>query len=231
MSNIFGRPTTGGNGGLENPLTEDIIGNNKNILGITKVSLVDLESKTGTIINVLDTMDLGGNIIQNVANPVNPQDAVTKSFLESGQVIGSGTSVDGGIVLFDGITGNVLKQSNMTEVGADLITNGLSIITVGGLINNTTINDGLIESEGVAPLQLSSKSGNIEMLDELNMGDNKIINLGNPTIDTDGANKLYVDTQITALPTPVLGTTIAIPDEMISYASADGIVLSVLLSE
>lgn len=83
--------------------------------------------------------------------------------------------------------------SLVTEVDSNLNLNGLDLETQGGLVNNMAISGGIIESQGLDQLQLASKIGDIKMLDNIDMGNNKITNLSPPVDPTDAVTKSYTD--------------------------------------
>jgi hypothetical protein len=79
--NIFGLEDEGG---LSNPLTEDLLANGFNALDFNEVHLNELHDNSGTgKIVVHEDFNMTNNHITNLADPVAGKDAVTLGFAES----------------------------------------------------------------------------------------------------------------------------------------------------
>jgi hypothetical protein len=122
--------------------------------------------------------------IINLANPVNPGDGVNKAYADS--LIGGG----GTVTLSGAITGS-------GAVGSDIVTTLTDI-------NTSQITD---FNSSVIAFRLDQFAIPIA---DINLNNQKIINLLTPTIGTDGANKDYVDTAISNIPSQTITLTGAI---------------------
>lgn len=132
--------------------------------------------------------------IKNVADPTNPQDAVTKNYADT-------TFVD---VAGDTMTGNL-------DMGSNKVTSSAVPGTGNDLTNKTYV-------DGQDALQVTKAGDN--MTGDLAMGNNKITGLGTPTATADATNKSYVDAEVaTALATGVAGgpiDTVNIADDAVT---------------
>ena len=118
--------------------------------------------------------------IKNVADPTNPQDAVTKNYADTTFVDEAG----------DTMTGNL-------DMGSNKVTSSAVPGTGNDLTNKTYV-------DGQDALQVTKAGDN--MTGDLAMGNNKITGLGTPTATADATNKSYVDAEVaTALATGVAG--------------------------
>jgi hypothetical protein len=132
----------------------------------------------------------------------------------------------------DGVDISAFKTSYDSNVNQDVKTTGnptfASITTSqineatpssGTSINTFLLNNSLLHGSQTASgnLSLSSNTtatkGQVISQDELNVSSNKIVNLATPTLNTDATNKLYVDTQISAVPTQVYDLIIPLTAE------------------
>lgn len=81
MPNIFGEV---GDGGLTNPLTEDLLANGFNALDFNEVHLNELHDNSGTgKIIVHEEFNMTNNVIGNLADPVAAKDAVTLQYFNN----------------------------------------------------------------------------------------------------------------------------------------------------
>lgn len=124
------------------------------------------------------SIDAGGYFITNVHAPITPNDVIPKSYYDAGidlKVNKSG----------DTLTGNL----NMSGYNV----NGLPTVFSGLSGNSSALSYGLF-SNLLADFALTvvNKTGDT-MSGELNMGGNKVTNIGTPTIISDATSKLYVD--------------------------------------
>tara|TARA_R110000796_G_scaffold4086_5_gene15591 strand:- start:3253 stop:4680 length:1428 start_codon:yes stop_codon:yes gene_type:complete len=132
----------------------------------------------------------------------------------------------------DGVDVSSFKTSYDSNVNQDVRTNGNPTFTSittnqineltpgqGNQINTFLLSSGVLFGSSVssANLRLNSNTtavkGQIICEDELNVSSTKIVNLGTPTLNTDATNKLYVDTQISAIPTQVYDFIIPLTSE------------------
>lgn len=78
--NIFGE----GDRGLTNPLTEDLLANQFNLLDVNEIHLNEIHDQDGTgPIVVHERFNMTNNTIGNLADPVAGKDAVTLDYYES----------------------------------------------------------------------------------------------------------------------------------------------------
>jgi hypothetical protein len=124
------------------------------------------------IIRMYRNMDMSGNSIKNMSDGFDAGDAVNKSQLDTKLNLAGGT-------MTDDIT---LPANVYLNLGTEN--------RIGALSNND-----IILSRGAGSNKFVSISDTeMEMRNiYINMGDNKIVNVGTPTADTDVANKKYVD--------------------------------------
>lgn len=132
-------------------------------------------------INVAGNIDAGGNRIINLADPIDPTDAVNVEYAD-----GRYLRLTGGTV-----TGAVTFGSTVGITGAVTLTSSLAIgtnVTVGGFLATTGA-----ATFGAAVGVTGNITGSANLI--LN-GVNSQITLPNlPLVGTDGANKAYVDQQ------------------------------------
>jgi hypothetical protein len=122
----------------------------------------------------------------------------------SGDVVGPGSSTDNAMVLFDGVTGSVLKESALTVVSGVIAGSGLeltspiinTILTATGKTGATFIEDGAAElyHAGVKKFETDAAGATITgvlVADGLTLGDNEPIIFGagpDAQIYSDGTN-------------------------------------------
>jgi hypothetical protein len=117
--------------------------------------------------------------IVDVADPVDPQDAVTKNYADT-------TFVD---VAGDTMTGNLQMDGYKVTSSA--------VPSTGNDLTNKTYVDGEVTTERTARIAgdaLKVAKAGDSMTGALAMGNNKITDLGTPTASTDAVTKAYADT-------------------------------------
>ena len=126
------------------------------------------------------SLDMKGNTIYNVADPVNPQDVVTKVYVDNTK--GSG-------VIGRKIGDAVSIKENLDFLGKQKIKN---------LVNPVNDKDA-VTKEYVDNLQTQyiDKRGNVKFDRNINVGNNRIFALKDPKKDYEATNKKYVDESIT----------------------------------
>ena len=125
------------------------------------------------------SLDMKGNTIYNVADPVNPQDVVTKVYVDNTK--GSG-------VIGRRIGDAVSIKENMDFLGKQKIKN----------LPDPVNDHDAVTKEYVDNLQTQyiDKRGNIRFDRNINVGNNRIFSLKDPKKDYDATNKKYVDESI-----------------------------------
>ena len=126
------------------------------------------------------SLDMKGNTIYNVADPVNPQDVVTKVYVDNTK--GSG-------VIGRKIGDAVSIKKNLDFMGKQKIKN---------LVDPVNDKDA-VTKEYVDNLQTQyiDKRGNVKFDRNINVGNNRIFALKDPKKDYEATNKKYVDESIT----------------------------------
>ena len=125
------------------------------------------------------SLDMRGNTIYNVADPVNPQDVVTKVYVDNTK--GSG-------VIGRRIGDAVSIKENLDFLGKQKIKN---------LVDPVNDKDA-VTKEYVDNLQSHiDKRGNVKFDRNINVGNNRIFALKDPKKDYEATNKKYVDESIT----------------------------------
>ena len=126
------------------------------------------------------SLDMRGNTIYNVADPVNPQDVVTKVYVDNTK--GSG-------VIGRKIGDSVSIKENLDFLGKQKIKN----------LPDPVNDKDAATKEYVDNLQTQyiDKRGNIRFDRNINVGNNKIFALKDPKKDYEATNKKYVDESIT----------------------------------
>jgi hypothetical protein len=124
--------------------------------------------------NMLADLNMGGNTLINLDDPINPSDGATKSYVDA-------SSDNINYLLVDGsrnLTGNLNLNSHY----------------INNLLNPVNPQDASTKSYVDASDVLSLKiNGSNTMLAALNFGNNQAINLIDPTVPQGAATKHYVD--------------------------------------
>ena len=167
---------------------------------------------TGKVDKAGDTMTgelkMSSQIISGVANPVNAQDAATKSYVDTatdGVVIGPGSSVNSYLCSFNGTTGKLIKNSGISAIGGNIDQSSGAPLKLGGLT--------------ALSVDLGSTTIPTYVLGGLYMNSKKINNLLDPTAAQDGATKAYVDTATDGV---VIGPASAVNSHLCSFDTTTG---------
>ena len=125
------------------------------------------------------SLDMKGNIIYNVADPVNPQDVVTKVYVDNTK--GSG-------VIGRKIGDSVSIKENLDVLGKQKIKN----------LPDPVNDKDAVTKEYVDNLQTQyiDKRGNVRFDRNINVGNNRIFSLKDPKKDYEATDKKYVDESI-----------------------------------
>jgi len=153
-------------------------------------------------------LKMSSQIISGVANPVNAQDAATKSYVDTatdGVVIGPGSSVNSHLCSFNGTTGKLIKNSGISAIGGNIDQSSGAPLKLGGLTAQS--------------VDIGSATIPTYVLGGLDMNSKKINNLLDPTAAQDGATKAYVDTATDGV---VIGPSSAVNSHLCSFDTTTG---------
>jgi len=133
---------------------------------------------------------LGNNKLINLANPTLDQDAATKIYVDN-TVGGINTLNNGSIYVGDATNTavEVIIGGDATMDNAGILTIEDDAVTTAKILNANVTNTKL--DKGNIPL-----SGFGAAVADVELGNNKLINLANPTLDQDAATKIYVDNTV-----------------------------------
>jgi hypothetical protein len=172
-------------------------------------------SVTGTITDFADDVDLNSNKLLNVADGTLDTDGINLL-----QLTGSHTAPDGKITALETKTANITATGTATDFAGDVDLNSNKLLNVA---------DGTLDTDGINLLQLTgshtapdgkitaleTKTANISVTGtitdfsgDVDLNSNKLLNVADGTLDTDGINLLQLtgshtapDGKITALET------------------------------
>lgn len=175
-----------------------------------------LGPSSGNAATASGAVDMANFSISNLGAPVNAQDAANKAYVDG---------VVGGISVFvplagGTMTGNLVINSALDVSGPVNFAGTASIFNVNGTsgtfqnltVNTTTQLNGLANVTG--PLAVG---GVATFSNTVSLSNNRIQLLATPLLSTDGANKGYVDSAITAATSGALNAT------QVSLANQGGI--------
>ena len=126
------------------------------------------------------SLDMRGNTLYNVADPVNPQDVVTKVYVDNTK--GSG-------VIGRKIGDSVSIKENLDFLGKQKIKNLPDPVNEKDAVTKEYVDD--------LQTQYIDKRGNIKFDRNINVGNHRIFALKDPKKDYEATNKKYVDETIT----------------------------------
>ena len=130
------------------------------------------------------SLDMKGNTLYNVADPVNPQDVVTKVYVDNTK--GSG-------VIGRKVGDAVSIKENMDFLGKQKIKNLPEPVDDNDAVNKKYVDDQINFNSAFS----KRKAGGYEARENLYMRRNKILGLKEPLQDGEAANKKYVDDLVT----------------------------------
>ena len=226
----------GGSGAYVDRTTSQSIEGDKTFTGITTLS--------STTFSVDSTIDFGGNILTNVADPVNDQDVATKKFVidqTSGNFVekveDEAVELSGGLTVTNGLTADTLKVTststldslevtNNTTVGGNLsVTGNLTVLgTTTTLDTTTTVTSSFnITNVGTTTALTVEQTGATDIAEFIDDGTTAFIikDGGNIGVNTDSPNeKLTVVGNISAD-----GNVFAINGDFTGTLDVDGAVI------
>ena len=126
------------------------------------------------------SLDMRGNTIYNVADPVNPQDVVTKVYVDNTK--GSG-------VIGRKIGDAVSIKENLDFMGKQKIKKLVDPVNEKDAVTKEYVDN--------LQTQYIDKKGNVKFDRNINVGNNRIFALKDPKKDYEATNKKYVDDSIT----------------------------------
>ena len=133
---------------------------------------------------VSGSIDMRGNTLYNVSDPVNPQDVVTKVYVDNTK--GSG-------VIGRKIGDAVSIKENLDFLGKQKIKNLPEPVDDNDAVNKKYVDDQINFNSAFS----KRKAGGYEARENLYMRRNKILGLKEPLQDGEAANKKYVDDLVT----------------------------------
>ena len=133
---------------------------------------------------VTGSIDMKGNTLYNVSDPVNPQDVVTKVYVDNTK--GSG-------VIGRKVGDAVSIKENLDFLGKQKIKNLPEPVDDNDAVNKKYVNDQINFNSAFS----KRKAGGYEARENLYMRRNKILGLKEPLQDGEAANKKYVDDLVT----------------------------------
>ena len=133
---------------------------------------------------VSGSIDMRGNTLYNVSDPVNPQDVVTKVYVDNTK--GSG-------VIGRKVGDAVSIKENMDFLGKQKIKNLPEPVDDNDVVNKKYVDDQINFNSAFS----KRKAGGYEARENLYMRRNKILGLKEPLQDGEAANKKYVDDLVT----------------------------------
>ena len=126
------------------------------------------------------SLDMRGYTIYNVADPVNPQDVVTKVYVDNTK--GSG-------VIGRNVGDAVSIKENLDFMGKQKIKNLVDPVNEKDAVTKEYVDN--------LQTQYIDKKGNVKFDRNINVGNNRIFALKDPKKDYEATNKKYVDESIT----------------------------------
>ena len=158
---------------------------NKNYVDgeITKIGTTPFLKLDGTRA-MTGNLDMGDHSIQKVGEPENSDDVATKNYVDAeiGYISTPFLKIDGTRAMTGVLNMNDHKINNlkMPEFNTDAA-------------NKQYVDGEIGKIASVDTTQFIKKDGLVPMAADLDMGTHKIINVGQPTTDTDAASKGYID--------------------------------------
>lgn len=183
----------------ETQLTLDkpfVITNSTNAGNLSSGSLVVIGGASfGNDVNIGGTLDLNGNVIENVGYPINNTDVATKQYVDDQGVNGNFTT---GQILVADTGGNAIRGYDSFTFSTNGTSNSLNISgSTSLIIYNTTdaygLSSGSLISYGGASFNKSVYIGG-----QLDVNLNRITSVDTPIDALDAVNKAYVDALVSS---------------------------------
>ena len=149
------------------------------------------------------TIDMGANRVTNVADPVDPQDAVTKAVVDAhmgaGWIIADGDS-NSEVITLGTIVGSTVTVLG-TEFEVEAVVSSPRTLTIGlpddvKITNDLEVgNDATIKNNLTVEGDTLVNKFTVNASNDISMGNNRVKDVDTPTAGTDAVNKDYVDTR------------------------------------
>jgi hypothetical protein len=140
---------------------------------------------------------MSNNKVVNLGNPTLSTDATSKAYVDAAiatKLNSNLLTVSGDILYHDGSLATRLPRGGIgtilqsTATGIQWAPSGLTTLANGQLFLGNTSNVATATPPSVIPVTSFGPATST-----LNMNNNKVVNLGNPTLSTDATSKAYVD--------------------------------------
>jgi len=164
-------------------------------------------------VDINQNLDLNNFKVINQANPNDPQDGATKDYVDTRELnnlqdVNTSALVNGQVLTYNsGIWTNATPGADINIYNNDGTMNGTRVIDGNNYVllwqnqSNITLNaNTLMQLQAgtnsiLMNTGLTSLTGNTQIIGELDMLNNKIVNVDTPISADDAANKDYVDTR------------------------------------
>jgi len=158
----------------------------------------------------INDINLNSKKITNLLNPTNAQDGATKNYVDNKIVSNSnitdgsinlsklsGTNGTGANVLLDNGTFGKIDNNDINDNtinGSKIVDSSITTTKISG-VSNTNSGNNYLNDKGQFVTVSGGSSFNNQFTAEVNANNNKITNLGVPTLNNDATTKTYVDSK------------------------------------
>ena len=148
---------------------------------------------TSSILMLPSNINLNNSSISSVANPVNPQDAATKYYVDT-NILNQATTDARYLQLTGGTMTGAINMGNqrITDMMIGSITNPTDAASMANI--NAVVNI-ICGTQGGIAVPCLRKDGIIGLSGTLTMNNNRIATLANPIADSDALNRITGDTR------------------------------------